>query len=635
MIDPGRPFSRPYAELIAELERRLREGVEQPDRAALVFNNDVASYPLPSVARAVTRVTGLVGSRFTVFDPGRDYRFSSNLLIWREGGLRPDQGARFEVEFTFREPPSGLTDFNPGSGVSTLVRAVARGIKVLYEQMDEAYRRAFVEQATGVALDNVVALLGVARNPAQKARGEVTFQIQRAAGETVLIAPGTRVADATGREFVTTAGGTIPSAAPPEELEVAAGGTLRAERLIAEVISILAPGAVEGSPSLAFEDDDFGADGRTVTLDAPPAAGTTLVLTYRPRSVTVAVEAVAAGPDGNVATGSIVVMPTPPRGVDGVANASPTQGGLEAEADDRLRERAVHELERAGNATLDAIRFAVLDVDGVEDVSVSDHTTNSRIPLGEVRVRFSGGDREGVRKAIEETRAAGILARVESVRRVFVRGVFRLIAAPQAIAGAAGAFLTAAQEMIGGLGIGEPLSTRRLNALAFGVPGLADVAEASLTFRRRPDPAEPALALEGPVGDPFLVSDSEQIRPDAGELATLLLTGLSAHSEAPRQLSVQLIDERGAPAELSDFTLDLQIVLRAADASAPGAGRETIADVSRGVSFTASSTATLTLAAGDLSGFRPADHQAEVEAVLRAAAYPGLRAATALVVATP
>jgi uncharacterized phage protein gp47/JayE len=127
---------------------------------------------------------------------------------------------------------------------------------------------------------------------------------------------------------------------------------------------------------------------------------------YRPLSTTVAIEAADAGPQGNVNAGTITIMPTPPPGVDGVTNENPTHDGQSAEDDDRLRDRARHALERAGNATLNAIRFAVLEVDGVEGVEVIDRSTDDSIPLGEVRVRYSGGRIEDVRRAVELSRAA-------------------------------------------------------------------------------------------------------------------------------------------------------------------------------------------------------------------------------------
>jgi hypothetical protein len=186
------------------------------------------------------------------------------------------------------------------------------------------------------------------------------------------------------------------------------------------------------TPGLALGDDK-----RTLLLGgiAPEvaaglAAAGPLLVRYKSISVTVPVEAVEPGPEGNVNSGAVVIMPTPPPGVDGVVNEAPISGGQSAESDEQLRDRAKHALERKGNATLAAIKFAVLDVDGVEGVEVVDNSADSAIPLGEVRVRYSGGDDAAVLAVVEQTRAAGILARLEKINEVLVSGVIYVLAAP-------------------------------------------------------------------------------------------------------------------------------------------------------------------------------------------------------------
>ena len=145
----------------------------------------------------------------------------------------------------------------------------------------------------------------------------------------------------------------------------------------------------------------------------------------------VAIEAVQPGPDGNVGSGAITVMPTPPPGVNSVTNAAPTGGGRAAEPDEQLRERAKHTLERAGNSTLGAIKFAVLGIDGVDGVEVLDFSRDGSIPLGEVRVRYSAGSPEKVgakvEAVVESTRAAGIHAILEAITSVLISGIFYVI----------------------------------------------------------------------------------------------------------------------------------------------------------------------------------------------------------------
>ena len=234
MIDPGHPFSVPYEDVIAALEDRVRNGVEQPDRARFVFQRAVSSYELPREAYAITRVSGLMGGLFAVFTPGLHFQFSNNRVVWIHDDERPDENSRIDVEYTYRDRPAGLTDFNAGSVVGTLVRAAAREMKLLYEQMDEAYRRAFIDVAEGVALDNVVALLGVGRNPALPAQGEVTF-FRRAPAGVIPIPAGTRIADESGRLFVTTAAAQILEEA--DEFKPHEAGLLLTTDKIAELVA--------------------------------------------------------------------------------------------------------------------------------------------------------------------------------------------------------------------------------------------------------------------------------------------------------------------------------------------------------------------------------------------------------------
>ena len=630
MIDLGHPFSRNYQDLIASLEDQIREGVEQPARRQILFQTGVTAYSLPDNTYTLLKVSGrLAGTTFT-FESGKDYRFSpaNAQLIWLQETANgytprhPEEGTRFEVQYTYREHPAGLTDFNPGSVLGTLVRAFARELKLLYEQMDGAYRRAFIDEATGVALDNVVALLGVERNPATKSEGEVTFFRQKAAEETVSIPVNTRVADESGRTYVTLAEVLIPQ--QTDEFKPQIDGVIRVQRRIAAAIGIWAqdadPETDEPLPTQPIADDrPFGENEKTIALadDVRPVG--TLRIRYSPKSVTVAVEAVEAGPDGNVNQGAIAVMPTPPAGVDGVTNEAAISDGQLPETDDALRERAKHELERSGNGTLNAIKYAVLDVDGVEGVEVMDSTTDDAIPLGEVRVRYSGGDPAMVQRTVDRTRAAGILAKIEAIVRVSISGTFYLIPDPDAPQGADRSFLAAVVDEMAALEIGQSLSIRRLNALAYDISGLADVAEAQLQHDR-PGSADTA------VTDPFLVESTESIRPDRDNLRGQFLKGLQVTNSqqdaasGDLQLSIEVLDRSDATVLFRRFSLNLSVTLlgRVAEGQPP----DRLSTTTPLLEFNASSSADLTLPADP----RWDDYQF-LDLTIQAAAYPSLQPA--------
>jgi uncharacterized phage protein gp47/JayE len=577
MIDPGHPFSVPYRDLVTRLEERIREGVEQPASVRFVYQNAVRAYELPKTALNIKRVTGFVeglaNTSVTLFREGTHFKFENNRIVWLSGSaVLPKDGSRFEVEYNYRQRPPGITDFNPGSVIGTLIRAISHETKLIYEQMDVAYRRAFIDHASGVALDNIVALLGVTRNAAVAATGQVTFFKKRAATEDIPLPSGIRASDETGRTYRTTA---------------------------------------------------------------------SEVLTTGNSEVTVPIVATQAGTDWNVDAGAIVLMPKPPRGIDGVENRLPVSGGQEPEPDDLLRERAKHELERSGNATLNAIRYAVLDVDGVQGVEVVDHSIDDTIPLGEVRVRFSGGDPNLVARVVEDTRAAGIMARLEILKTIYISGTLYVITEPEVPDNANRAFQSAISNLINTLGIGDPLSIRRLNALVYGITGYADVAESQLTYRKA-DPGDPDSELSGTVSDPFLIMDTELIRtePNAIVIEPLSALGVEAVGASVNhyRLTLQVLDSSNLPAEFNAFSLDLNIILRAFLRDAPDQPAERIHSMTMNVAYASASSAQIDIpleASGFPHGFRPPgetdphDPERGVEAEIGAAAYPGLQAAVA------
>ena len=622
MSDPN-DFTVPLAELIGSLEGRVRLGVEQPRSVAAIFRSSITSYELPSDTIGLSRVAGSRAQRYQVFVEGADYVLSGTRLQWV--GPAADEGSRLDIETVWREPPSGLTDFNPGSVAGTLLRAVARELALLYAQMDQAYRRAFIDEATGVALDSVVALLGVHRIPAQKSKGRVTFLRKKPAEEAVTILAGTRVADKAGRVFVTTADAQIRTSA--EELRLPAGNRVFTTDKIALLIGVWPKAQNPDTAAPLAVEPGFGDGERSVLLSDPPPAGSELRVRYRPRSVTVAVQAQQAGPDGNVNAGSLTLMPTPPKGVDAVTNEDATAGGQVAEADDRLRERAKHALERAGNATVNAIRFAVLQVEGVQGVEVLDHERDDSIPLGEVRVRYAGGDPDAVRAAVDATRAAGVLARVEQITQVTLSGVFYLVPSEAPDAGAAGAFVASAVAAMSALQIGQALSLRRLQAAAFTLPGLADMAEAQL-LAHQPHPSSPGVPV---TTDPLFVAASELIRPHAAALRGVMLSALAVSGQrrvaaGEYEIDVQLRDAAGDTPSFHQLALDLFVAGRARLRSNPTEAPLRVGSFTRGVSFSDSASATLALTiATDLPGFDQTQHEPEVQFLINAAAYAGLK----------
>ena len=588
IADPGRPFSKSFADLIDQMQTRLTSGVEIPASVTLTYRQGVSAYDLPSDLLTLTTVWAQIGNRVVACQPGRDdgtgkiiggdYVTRGSTLSWRAVSNALDvpetlllPGMQFTVEYTVRGTPSGINDFLPGSIAGTLVRAVSREMALMYSQIDEAYRRAFLMQAEGVALDNVVALLGVRRNPDVKAVGVVTFKVKQLPQQPVTIPQGTQVADANGHVFAT------------------------------------------------LDDAVIGVKNQDVQVSAA---------------------ALQPGPQSNVLANAITIMPTPPRGVDSVTNAAPFTGGQVAEADDALRERAQHALDRAGKGTLDAIKFAVKAIQGIEDVEVLDHTLDGTIPLGEVHVYYSGGDTivgldNQVQSVVNDTRAAGIFARISTIDKVSIAGTFYALPDVGMPDNAPENFRQAVVAAIGALPVGGALSLRRLNALVYNVAGLKDVAEAQLTATVR-------AATQPIATDPLTIKPTDTLITGADAIKVVVIRALKiidpatitvTHDAGAKTYAIvfptQLTDGSN-PLAFLDFSLNVNVTLTVTSKTnnsvktIVGPYKAAAAFKGNGVTASAAS-AQITVPETDL----PADRMPVVSASLAADGYPALPAITA------
>ena len=95
-----------------------------------------------------------------------------------------------------------LTDLQVGSVLRTLCETTALELGRIYALLETVYQAGFVDTATGDALDNVVALLGIERVRGGRPAGEVEFTRAQAAPGELTIPAGTRVATADGKTRV-------------------------------------------------------------------------------------------------------------------------------------------------------------------------------------------------------------------------------------------------------------------------------------------------------------------------------------------------------------------------------------------------------------------------------------------------
>ncbi|MCF8020856.1 MAG: baseplate J/gp47 family protein [Vallitaleaceae bacterium] len=129
-------------------------------------------------------------------------------------------------------------------------------------------------------------------------------------------------------------------------------------------------------------------------------------------SITLQVEALETGIDGNVAANTITEVVNPISGLDSVTNTDEAQGGGERETDQELRERYYESYDRAGGSTLTAIRANILENTGVTACLMLENYTvsvdeNGLPPKSFESIVYGGVDAEVI-EAIYDKKPAGI-----------------------------------------------------------------------------------------------------------------------------------------------------------------------------------------------------------------------------------
>lgn len=158
-----------------------------------------------------------------------------------------------------------LADTTEGSVVRTLVEAFAHELAVAYEQLGAVYRLGYLETATGKALDQVVALVGLVRQRGGHAEGLLRFSRSTPAPADIRIPAGTLVAgrgvppvetlaDAVldaGSRFVLVRAATVEPATAP----IPAGGLDQPVRPILGVDAVTNPGQLIVTADIETDDE--------------------------------------------------------------------------------------------------------------------------------------------------------------------------------------------------------------------------------------------------------------------------------------------------------------------------------------------------------------------------------------------
>lgn len=204
---------------------------------------------------------------------------------------------------------SSVTDYTPGSNIRTIFEAVSLFIEYLQFLVEEAYRSFYVDSATLSDLDARVNDFGMTRKQAKFATGVIKFQRNTAATSTFVIYNGIQVST------------------QPDVF----GNTISYE-LDRDVTFV--SGSVEATGNITC---------------------------------------IAAGPEGNVASGKITNITSSIPGVDAVINPYALTDGASAETDEQLRARVPIHINGLKRGNEDAIKSAILAIDGITLVGLREN----------------------------------------------------------------------------------------------------------------------------------------------------------------------------------------------------------------------------------------------------------------------
>ncbi len=202
---------RTYPEVLENLLTTLTGGVASESQPFPPPGSSGPPYTLALQQPPAADVVSVWGSRDGQpheFRKGTDYTLSSDgrsLVLPEKGAELPDPASLLYVNYVPAGAQPELTDLQVGSVLRTLSETTALELGRIYALLETVYQSGFVDTASGDALDNVVALLGIERVRGGRPAGEVEFTRAQGAPGELTIPAGTRVATADGKvQYATT-----------------------------------------------------------------------------------------------------------------------------------------------------------------------------------------------------------------------------------------------------------------------------------------------------------------------------------------------------------------------------------------------------------------------------------------------
>lgn len=325
--------------------------------------------------------------------------------------------------------PGDVVDVSDSSALGRLIALVSPGYADLWEAAQQDYAAFDPNTATGIALDNLVALGGITRQEQTFAVAQVvltgdtgtTVVFGATVGSSVSSTQWTLVAPVTlnslgisGASFtpLVVADSTVYSITyetntTSNTITYTSGTAATAASIVsglASVVTLSHPGftsSINGNTLSISRVDPFS----TVNISTSANLGQT-------KSQKVGeVRAVNAGPVSSEVN-TITNILTPQLGLDSVTNPLPASGGRNVETDEELRARFRNtKFERAAS-TVDSIYSALIDLSAVEQVVVyendTDVTDSMGIPAHSFMPIILGGLSEEIAQAVWENKPMGI-----------------------------------------------------------------------------------------------------------------------------------------------------------------------------------------------------------------------------------
>lgn len=344
-----------------------------------------------------------------------------------------------QIEEKLRSKFGKQIDLTPPSIWSEIVGIFSEREDALWEALQALADSRSPGTAEGVALDNVVSLTGITRLGETKSR-QRSLHLIGAPGTVVPAGTQVSVDGNPDAQFLTlTDSAPLGTGEDAEQLvsfsgipvtgsfklvyeeEVTASIPYTADDAAVEsalnALAGLSEVNVTGNFATGFSINFTGADGLRVQpllTFQDNTLGVTVTITEvqagAPQA-TVDAEAVLAGAV-QAPAGTLTVIDTPVTGLDGVVNVTDAEVGRSVEGDLDLRRRRQNTLQVAGNATPDAIRSRLLELDGVTAVSLFENDDDvpdiDGRPGHSYEAVVQGGDEQNIANTIWSSKPGGI-----------------------------------------------------------------------------------------------------------------------------------------------------------------------------------------------------------------------------------